>query len=155
MSHWNAISWMMQPDIKSTLELFTCCRVSTLREKYSRSVFTASAVAALALLYHFQDCYCYSNSHVMCYVTKYCNVIVLHCTVRQDTACIRSSTDPSLFVGLACETKYNAGASESTSIVLLKILMCDSLTQHIRKQFWLARQLQFCWNSMHPHWLHP
>ena len=28
-------------------------------------LFTASAVDALALFHHFQDCYCYSNSHVI------------------------------------------------------------------------------------------
>ena len=67
----------------------------------------------------------------MHHVTKYCNVIVPHCTVRRDIACIRISPDPSLFaeVGLACETKYNAGASKSTSIMLLKT--CDSSTQSI------------------------
>ena len=49
-------------------------------------------------------------------------MIVPHCIVQWDTACIRISPDPSCFaeVGLACETKYNAGASKSTSIVLLK-----------------------------------
>ena len=43
----------------------------------------------------------------MRHVTKYCNLTVPHCTVRRDTACIRSSPDPlpSLAeVGRACET---------------------------------------------------
>ena len=34
----------------------------------------------------------------MCHVTKYCNVNVLHCTVRRDTACVHSSPDPSLLL---------------------------------------------------------
>ena len=51
-----------------------------------------------------------------------------------ETACIRSSPDPSLFVevGLACETKdtAGAGASKSTSIVLQKT--CDLFnTKHL------------------------
>ena len=70
----------------------------------------SSSKDVLALFRHFQDRYCYSNSDVMCHMTKYCNVIGLHCTVRQDMACIHSSPDPSLLaeVGLACETTpYN------------------------------------------------
>ena len=53
----------------------------------------------LALFHCFQDCYCYSNNDVMCHVTKYCNTIGPHCTVRRDKACIRSSPDPSLSCG--------------------------------------------------------
>ena len=34
----------------------------------------------------------------MCHVTKYCNVILPHCTVRRDTACIHSSPDSSLLL---------------------------------------------------------
>ena len=34
----------------------------------------------------------------MHHVTKYCNVIGPHCTGRWDTACIRSSPDPSLLL---------------------------------------------------------
>ena len=34
----------------------------------------------------------------MYHVTKYCNVIVPHCTVQQDTACIPSSPDLSLLL---------------------------------------------------------
>ena len=43
----------------------------------------------------------------MHHVTKYCNMIGVHCTVCQDKACIHSSqTLPSLAeVGLACETR--------------------------------------------------
>ena len=42
----------------------------------------------------------------MCHVTKYCNTIEPHCTVRRDKVCIRSSPDPSLSCGSgsACET---------------------------------------------------
>ena len=53
----------------------------------------------------------------MRHVTKYCNVIVPHCTVWQDTACIRSSPDPlpSLAeVGRACETR--SGHAKNTII---------------------------------------
>ena len=53
----------------------------------------------VALFRCFQDCYCYSNNDVMCHVTKYCNMIGPHCTVRRDKACIRSSPDPSLSCG--------------------------------------------------------
>ena len=34
----------------------------------------------------------------MCHMTKYCNMIGPHCTVRRDTACIYSSPDPSLLL---------------------------------------------------------
>ena len=47
----------------------------------------------------------------MRHVTKYCNVMVPHCTVRRDTACIRSSPDPSLlfrkWVGHCCREILN------------------------------------------------
>ena len=89
----------------------TCCRVSTLPEKYSRSVFYSSYISgkdALTLFCHFQDCYCYSNSDVMCHVTKYCNMIVSHCTVQWDTSCTYAVYQtPSLAeVGRARETTY-------------------------------------------------
>ena len=69
--------------------------------------FCSSGKDALALFRRFQDSYCYSNSDIIRHVTKYCNLIVPHCTVRRDTACIRCSPDPlpSLAeVGRACET---------------------------------------------------
>ena len=50
---------------------------------------------------------CYLNSDVMCHVTKYCNVIGLHCTVQWDTAYIH--TLPVHFLvemSLVVETKY-------------------------------------------------
>ena len=39
----------------------------------------------------------YSNSDIMCVVMRYCNMIGPHHTMQQDTACICSSPDPSLF----------------------------------------------------------
>ena len=59
----------------------------------------SSGKDVLALFRCFQDCYYYSNNDVMCHVTKYCNMIGPHCTVRRDKACIRSSPDPSLSCG--------------------------------------------------------
>ena len=59
----------------------------------------SSGKDVLALFRCFQDCYYYSNNDVMCHVTKYCNMIGPHCTLRRDKACIRSSPDPSLFCG--------------------------------------------------------
>ena len=63
----------------------------------------------------------------------------LYCTVQcggTHLVYIRISPDPSLFagVGLAYETKYYAGASKSTSLVLLKT--CDSSTQSIYSSIW-------------------
>ena len=58
--------------------------------------FWSSGKDVLAFLCCFQDCYCYSNNDVMYQLLKYCNMIGLHCTVRRDKACIRSSLDPSL-----------------------------------------------------------
>ena len=52
----------------------------------------------LALCRCLQDRYCYSNSDVMCHVTRYCNVIGQHCTVWRDMACIRSSPVPLPFL---------------------------------------------------------
>ena len=60
---------------------------------------------------HFQDCFCYQNTHTMCHVTKYCNVIGPHYNVWWDTSCAHSSLDPSLSfrsgcgLGVACETR--------------------------------------------------
>ena len=47
----------------------------------------------------------------MCHVTRYCNLIGPHCTVRRDTACIAvHQTLPSLVeVGLACKTSLLSG----------------------------------------------
>ena len=59
----------------------------------------SSGKDVLALFRCFQDCYYYSNNDGMCHVTKYCNTIGPHCTVRRDKACIRSSPDPSLSCG--------------------------------------------------------
>ena len=42
----------------------------------------SSGKDVLALFHHFQDCY--SNSDLMRHVTKYCNMIGLHGTVRRD-----------------------------------------------------------------------
>ena len=70
-------------------------------EKYGQSAFTVPAVAekdVLAFFCCFQDCYCYSNSDIMCHVTKYCNVIGPHCTLRQNTTCIHSPPDLSLLL---------------------------------------------------------
>ena len=47
----------------------------------------SSGKDVLALFRCFQDCYYYSNNDVMCHVTKYCNLIGPHCTVRRDKAC--------------------------------------------------------------------
>ena len=58
----------------------------------------SSGKDVLALLRRFQDCYCCWNDDVMYHVTKYCNVIGAHCTVRRDKACICSSPHPSLVV---------------------------------------------------------
>ena len=91
----------------------------------------SSGEDALALFRRFQDCYCYSNSDVMRHVTKYCSVIVPHCTVRWDTACIRSSPDPfpSLAeVGRACETTsihvHTAQVVLNASVTHLATLYC-------------------------------
>ena len=97
-------------DVKLMHFWITCCRVSTLPAKYSWSVYTdwvPAVVGKMFSLSHFQDCCCYSNSDVMYCVTKYCNVVGLHCTVRRDTACKHCSPDPSLScrVDLACKTK--------------------------------------------------
>ena len=58
----------------------------------------------------------------MRHVTKYCNVIVPHCTVRRDTACIRSSPYPSLllrkWVGLA-RLDYECGKKEREDFIVL------------------------------------
>ena len=77
----------------------------------------------------------------MHHATKYCN-----CTVRQGTACIHSSPDPSLFVevGLACKTKYNAGGGKSTSIVLA-ILQHKAFIYPSSKQTFNTKILAFLW----------
>ena len=80
---------------------YICCEGRTLSERSSLCAFTAlsSRKDVPALWRHFQNRYCYSNSDVMCHVTRYCNMIGLHHTVRRETACIRSSPDPSFFCG--------------------------------------------------------
>ena len=68
-----------------------------------------------------------------------------------DTACIHTLPDPSLFaeVGLACEAEYNAGASKSTLIMLLKILHLFILHQKLQsfstRILALVTRLFFCW----------
>ena len=58
----------------------------------------------------------------MYHVTKYCNVIGAHCTVRRDKACIRSSPDPSLSCGsgLASETSFYLVSRGHTPFLLLR-----------------------------------
>ena len=69
------------------------CRQS---EAYAHTVGKMRVEDVLGLFHCFQDCYCYSNNDIMYHVTKYCNVIGLHCTVRRDMACIHSLPDASL-----------------------------------------------------------
>ena len=98
LSHWNTISQMTP--LTFSLE-YICCEGRTLSERSSLCAFTAlsSRKDVPALWRHFQNRYCYSNSDALCHVTRYCNMIGLHHTVRRETACIRSSPDPSFFCG--------------------------------------------------------
>ena len=91
LSHWNAISQMTP--LTFSLE-YICCEGCTLSERSSLRVFTAlsSRKDVPALCRH--------------HVTRYCNMIGLHHTVRRETDCIRSHQTLPFFVevGLPCET---------------------------------------------------
>ena len=83
-----------------------------LPEKYSQSVFTASAVAEKMPFTIFKILK--QSFNASCDKILQCDCTTLYSVAGH--GCIRSSPDHSLFaeVGLACETKYNAGASKST-----------------------------------------
>ena len=65
------------------LEIYTCCEVHTLSEKYC--VFKAPAVSErmsyVVLCCGFQDCLCYLNSDVMCHMTR-CDWTTLYSVVE-------------------------------------------------------------------------
>ena len=83
-----------------------------LPKKCSKVFFTvpiySSRKDVLAVFRRFQDRYCYSNSDVMCHVTKHCNMIVPHYTVHLAGHGLYSQLTrpfPSFAeVGQACET---------------------------------------------------
>ena len=88
---------------------------------------------ALALFHYFQDCYCCSNSDVMRHVTS---TIGLHCTVRRDMVCIRSSPDPSLFLGSGLGLRdYQHPAHMHFLVPPLDLLLATSAHSGIWQQF--------------------
>ena len=66
--------------------------------------YTCISRKELDLCHYFQDCYCCSNSDVMCHVTMYCSMIgphysnsagghIVHCTLLKACLACKTATD--------------------------------------------------------------